>query len=140
MEDGNQAVGNWLAAQALGDKPRLLEQLQVDDGWQLAVETVLAITCRRFASMILAAGAHPGPVEHGRWRCWPVAPQRRGPNSWPPAFVLAWRADALLAGCAWHRPGRRAGAAAGAGDARIGDHTGRYLAGTELVACHPPGR
>ncbi len=41
MEDGNQAVGNWLAARQLADKPRLLEQMQVDEGWQLAVETVL---------------------------------------------------------------------------------------------------
>ena len=41
MEDGDQAVGEWLAAQQLSDKPRLLEQMQVDDGWQLAVETVL---------------------------------------------------------------------------------------------------
>jgi len=41
MEDGNQAVGEWLQAQQIADKPRLLEQMQVDDGWQLAVETVL---------------------------------------------------------------------------------------------------
>ncbi len=40
-EDNSEAVGNWLAARQLADKPRLLEQLQVDDGWQLAVETVL---------------------------------------------------------------------------------------------------
>ncbi|RLA61949.1 MAG: chromosome segregation protein SMC [Gammaproteobacteria bacterium] len=41
MEDGNKAVGEWLQAQQIADKPRLLEQMQVDDGWQLAVETVL---------------------------------------------------------------------------------------------------
>ena len=41
LEDGNAEVGDWLQAQQLADKPRLLEQLQVDDGWQLAVETVL---------------------------------------------------------------------------------------------------
>jgi len=41
MEDGNKAVGDWLQAQQIADKPRLLEQMQVDDGWQLAVETVL---------------------------------------------------------------------------------------------------
>ena len=41
MEDGSAEVGEWLQAQQLADKPRLLEQLQVDDGWQLAVETVL---------------------------------------------------------------------------------------------------
>ncbi|MEH6570616.1 MAG: chromosome segregation protein SMC [Halioglobus sp.] len=37
--DGN--VSDWLATQNLEHKPRLLEQLQVDEGWQLAVETVL---------------------------------------------------------------------------------------------------
>jgi chromosome segregation protein len=41
MEDGNKAVGEWLQAQQIADKPRLLEQMHVDDGWQLAVETVL---------------------------------------------------------------------------------------------------
>ena len=41
MEDGNKAVGEWLEARQIADKPRLLEQMQVDDGWQLAVETVL---------------------------------------------------------------------------------------------------
>lgn len=41
MNDGNQALGAWLEAQQLADKPRLLEQMQVDEGWQLAVETVL---------------------------------------------------------------------------------------------------
>jgi chromosome segregation protein len=41
MEDGNEAVGDWLRDQQLADRPRLLEQMQVDDGWQLAVETVL---------------------------------------------------------------------------------------------------
>ncbi|MEH6587881.1 MAG: chromosome segregation protein SMC [Halioglobus sp.] len=41
MEDGSAEVGEWLEAQQIADKPRLLEQLQVDDGWQLAVETVL---------------------------------------------------------------------------------------------------
>ncbi|MEH6634078.1 MAG: chromosome segregation protein SMC [Halioglobus sp.] len=41
MEDGSQAVGEWLQSQQIADRPRLLEQMQVDDGWQLAVETVL---------------------------------------------------------------------------------------------------
>ena len=41
LEDSNRDVGAWLAAQDIADKPRLLEQMQVDDGWQLAVETVL---------------------------------------------------------------------------------------------------
>ena len=38
---GDGAVQTWLQAQKLDSKPRLLEQLQVDSDWQLAVETVL---------------------------------------------------------------------------------------------------
>ena len=34
-------MGGWLQSRQLADRPRLLEQMQVDDGWQLAVETVL---------------------------------------------------------------------------------------------------
>ena len=41
LEDGSAAVGDWLQAQQIADRPRLLEQLQVEDGWQVAVETVL---------------------------------------------------------------------------------------------------
>ncbi|TXS95591.1 chromosome segregation protein SMC [Parahaliea maris] len=41
MEDSDQAVGEWLRGAQLEDRPRLLEQLDVDEGWQLAVETVL---------------------------------------------------------------------------------------------------
>ena len=39
--DSGDQVDAWLEAGALSDSPRLLEQIQVDDGWQLAVETVL---------------------------------------------------------------------------------------------------
>jgi chromosome segregation protein len=41
MEENNEGVSHWLEARQLDDKPRLLEQLDVEDGWQLAVETVL---------------------------------------------------------------------------------------------------
>jgi len=40
-EDGNQGVDEWLQSQKLGDKSRLLDLMEVDEGWQLAVETVL---------------------------------------------------------------------------------------------------
>ena len=41
MEDGSEGVGEWLQARQLMDSSRLLEVMQVDDGWQMAVETVL---------------------------------------------------------------------------------------------------
>ncbi|MEM6580429.1 MAG: chromosome segregation protein SMC [Pseudomonadota bacterium] len=41
-EDAAGAVDSWLDARALGDRPRLVEQIDVERGWQFAVETVLA--------------------------------------------------------------------------------------------------
>ena len=40
-EDGDQGVADWLEARQLDDNTRLLDLMRVDEGWQLAVETVL---------------------------------------------------------------------------------------------------
>ena len=40
-EDGDQGVADWLEAGQLDDNKRLLDLMRVDEGWQLAVETVL---------------------------------------------------------------------------------------------------
>jgi len=42
LGQGDKATSQWLASHGLDTKARLAEQLQVEDGWQLAVETVLA--------------------------------------------------------------------------------------------------
>lgn len=42
--ESSQDIRTWLQEQGLNDKPRLAEQLQVDGGWDLAVETVLGDT------------------------------------------------------------------------------------------------
>ncbi|MDZ7784953.1 MAG: chromosome segregation protein SMC [Halioglobus sp.] len=41
LEGADHGVTAWLAEQRLSDNSRLLDQLQVQDGWQRAVETVL---------------------------------------------------------------------------------------------------
>jgi chromosome segregation protein len=41
MQDGSEGVGTWLKSNQLDNTTRLLENMQVEDGWQLAVETVL---------------------------------------------------------------------------------------------------
>jgi len=41
MGDSNAGVSDWLESRQVANKPRLLEQMHVEDGWQLAVETVL---------------------------------------------------------------------------------------------------
>jgi chromosome segregation protein len=42
LEQGDDAVGVWIEAQGLGDVPRLLDSIEVDSGWEGAVEAVLA--------------------------------------------------------------------------------------------------
>ncbi|HWV15685.1 MAG TPA: chromosome segregation protein SMC [Cellvibrio sp.] len=44
LGEKNKAVTQWLAAQALTDKPRLAESISVQDGWDRALETVLGNT------------------------------------------------------------------------------------------------
>ncbi len=41
QQDAGAAVDNWLESRQLSEAPRLLQQIQVRDGWQQAVETVL---------------------------------------------------------------------------------------------------
>jgi chromosome segregation protein len=41
LEQGDDAVGVWIEAQGLGDVPRLLDSIEVDSGWEAAVEAVL---------------------------------------------------------------------------------------------------
>lgn len=41
LGEGSEAVSHWLESHQLARKPRLAEQLQVDEGWEVAVETVL---------------------------------------------------------------------------------------------------
>ncbi len=42
--ESSESIRNWLQQQGLNDKPRLAESIQVDGGWDLAVETVLGDT------------------------------------------------------------------------------------------------
>ena len=100
MEDGNHAAGNWLVAQALGDKPRLLEQLQVDDGWQLAVETVLGDYLQAVCVDDIGSLGHTlGQLEHGRLALLAGGAERAAAPEFLAARVRSGgRADALLAG------------------------------------------
>jgi chromosome segregation protein len=41
LEHGDDAVRVWIEAQGLGDVPRLLDSIEVDTGWEAAVEAVL---------------------------------------------------------------------------------------------------
>ncbi len=41
LDSGGDGAGEWLAASGLQDSARLLDEMEVEDGWQLAVETVL---------------------------------------------------------------------------------------------------
>ena len=100
MDDGDASVGAWLQARQLADKPRLLEQIQVDDGWQLAVETVLGDYLQAVCvDEIGSLGSSLEQLEQGR-----VALLEAGPNlQAPPEYLgsrvrCGGRASALLAG------------------------------------------
>ena len=100
MDDGDASVGAWLQARQLAGKPRLLEQIQVDDGWQLAVETVLGDYLQAVCvDEIGSLGSSLEQLEQGR-----VALLEAGPNPQAPAEYLGsrvrcgGRASALLAG------------------------------------------
>ncbi|MCK9564394.1 MAG: chromosome segregation protein SMC, partial [Bacteroidales bacterium] len=41
LEDNGEEERDWLRAQSVDDRPRLAESLEVEPGWELAVETVL---------------------------------------------------------------------------------------------------
>ncbi|WP_295879657.1 chromosome segregation protein SMC [uncultured Thiohalocapsa sp.] len=41
LEQGDDAVGVWIETQGLGDVPRLVDSIEVDAGWEPAVESVL---------------------------------------------------------------------------------------------------
>ncbi len=65
-EDSSQGLGAWLEAQQLTDSARLLEHLQVDEGWQLAVETVLGDYLQAVCVDDLGALGHMlGSLEQG---------------------------------------------------------------------------
>jgi chromosome segregation protein len=67
LEDSDQAVGEWLRGAGLEGRPRLLEQLDVDDGWQLAVETVLGDYLQAVCIDNLdSVGAQLGELQRGQ--------------------------------------------------------------------------
>ncbi|MCB1845907.1 MAG: chromosome segregation protein SMC, partial [Halieaceae bacterium] len=87
MDDGDASVGAWLQARQLAGKPRLLEQIQVDDGWQLAVETVLGDYLQAVCvDEIGSLGSSLEQLEQGR-----VALLEAGPNPQAPAEYLGSR-------------------------------------------------
>ncbi|MFT4520456.1 MAG: chromosome segregation protein [Halioglobus sp.] len=67
LEDSSHGVGQWLEAQQLSDKGRLLEQMQVDDGWQIAVETVLGDYLQAVCvDSIDSLGSYLGSLQQGQ--------------------------------------------------------------------------
>lgn len=100
MEDGSAEVGDWLEAQQIADKPRLLEQLQVDDGWQLAVETVLGEYLQAICVDDLGPlGSMLDTLEQGRLLLTEAAPQIAQSSEYLASKVRSGgRAEALLNG------------------------------------------
>ena len=100
MEDGSEGVGEWLQARQLAETSRLLELMQVDDGWQMAVETVLGDYLQAVCvDDIGKLGDYLDNLEQGR-----LVLVESGAGEIPAAGYLAskvhseGRADSLLAG------------------------------------------
>jgi len=100
MEDSDQAVGAWLAARDIADRPRLLEQLQVDEGWQLAVETVLGDYLQAVCIDDMGGlGASLNELEQGHVVLLEDGPEVEVPPQYLASRVRSGgRANALLAG------------------------------------------
>ena len=100
MEDSDQAVGAWLAARDIADRPRLLEQLQVDEGWQLAVETVLGDYLQAVCIDDMGGlGASLNELEQGHVVLLEGGPEVEVPPQYLASRVRSGgRANALLAG------------------------------------------
>jgi chromosome segregation protein len=100
MQDGSEGVGPWLQAQQLSDCSRLLDMMQVDSGWQLAVETVLGEYLQAVCvDDIGALGGFLGSFEQGSL----LLVEPRDSESPAPEYLAAkvqsgGRADGLLAG------------------------------------------
>ena len=100
LDDGSAAVGDWLRARQVADRPRLLEQLQVDEGWQLAVETVLGDSLQAVCVEALGPlGEMLGELEQGRLMLVEgTAQQCTAPAMLASKVRSAGHAEVLLAG------------------------------------------
>ncbi|NND67001.1 MAG: chromosome segregation protein SMC, partial [Halioglobus sp.] len=100
LEDSAEGLGNWMAAQGIAGRPRLVESMQVQDGWQLAVETVLgdylqAVSVDDIASL----SSRLGELEEGQLLLVESgASAPASPDALAAKVQSNGRADALLAG------------------------------------------
>ncbi len=96
-EDADQAATEWLRARQLDDRPRLLQHLQVDDGWQLAVETVLGDNLQAVCvDAIAPLGSMLGELAQGRLTLVERTGEQAAAQGWLAARVRG--AGGLLAG------------------------------------------
>lgn len=100
LQDSSQSVGAWLQAHQLTDKSRLLETMQVDDGWQLAVETVLGDYLQAVCvDDIGSLGDYLESFEQGNLLLVePAAGDTSAPGYLSSLVQSGGRADGLLAG------------------------------------------
>jgi chromosome segregation protein len=98
LEDAGAAVSEWLERNGLSQRPRLVEQLEVEEGWQTAVETALGDYLQAVCvERIEASGATLATLQQGT-----VALVEPAPGGHAPADCLAAKVrgagPSLLAG------------------------------------------
>ena len=100
LDDGAEGIGHWLESRQIAGNQRLLEQMQVDQGWQLAVETVLGDYLQAVCvDDIGAFGDYLGQVEQGTLLLVQSAGEGAADFQYLASKVRSGgRADGLLAG------------------------------------------
>ncbi|MGB1140459.1 MAG: chromosome segregation protein SMC, partial [Halioglobus sp.] len=100
MEDGQEGANQWLAARDISDRDRLLDTMEVEDGWQQAVETVLGDYLQAVCVDDLGSlGAYVSDLEQGVLTLvQPAAEQSLSPDYLASKVRSGGRAAALLAG------------------------------------------
>jgi chromosome segregation protein len=121
LADGDGATTTWLAAQGLAQAPRLLDELQVAPGWELAVEAILGPHLKAICTPDLArhaAGLAATPAALALFDTQAPAGPAPAPGSlldqvacpWPlPGLLGRARPVATLAQALAERPGLPAG-------------------------------
>ena len=100
LQDSSRDVGEWLQARQLADTARLLETMQVDSDWQLAVETVLGDCLQAVCvDTIGPLGSHLASLEQGSLVLVEPGTEPAGASGYLASRVRSGgRAHALLAG------------------------------------------
>ncbi|WP_420590448.1 chromosome segregation protein SMC [Bacterioplanoides sp.] len=98
LGEGSEAVSHWLESHQLARKPRLAEQLHVEDGWERAVETVLGDYLQAVVIDDLDPTQHwLGSLKEGQLALWQAA-QNNSPAGSADSLLSKVRSEQDISG------------------------------------------